>query len=232
MQMDKITTSTKSVADYFKEKLLSKSSSRSGYSTPTLSVVKECEVDYVPRGGLGSSRVRFEVQEMTEVDTKRTGLGLPKFSCLMSSSLPAAASSITAEPVSDIRQSLSEESILIPARNSLEDDESDRIAKKKETKERKEKRKEKKKEKEGEIVKDKREEEKKERRPKIKDGESRSKKSKVDVKNGDEELESRRSSPRDTEKTSAAANEKAERRRQKQEKKEKRAQKRNSEVSE
>lgn len=51
---EKITTSTKSVADYFKEKLLSRSS---GTSTPINSKTDADDAYDAPRGGIGSSRV-------------------------------------------------------------------------------------------------------------------------------------------------------------------------------
>ncbi|KAJ7647599.1 hypothetical protein FB45DRAFT_822585 [Roridomyces roridus] len=58
---EKITTSTKSLADYFKDKLLAKTG-KSEATTPARDL--KAETDYeAPRGGLGSSRVKLEPQE-------------------------------------------------------------------------------------------------------------------------------------------------------------------------
>ncbi|KAI4528083.1 hypothetical protein K525DRAFT_148432, partial [Schizophyllum commune Loenen D] len=64
--MEKLMKSTKSVADYFKERLAAKAAGKSGYSTPvppsgTESAVEEStsrEESEAPRGGLGSNRRR------------------------------------------------------------------------------------------------------------------------------------------------------------------------------
>ncbi|KAJ7928504.1 hypothetical protein B0H13DRAFT_1967577 [Mycena leptocephala] len=79
--LEKLTTSTKSVADYFKDKLLAKAG-KSGSATPTPFEAIKTEMDYdAPRGGLGSSRVKLEPkdddpdvkveEEYVKVDTKR-----------------------------------------------------------------------------------------------------------------------------------------------------------------
>ncbi|KAJ8496661.1 hypothetical protein ONZ45_g12361 [Pleurotus djamor] len=82
--MEKLTTSTKSVADYFKEKLLLKS--RSGTATPAAAAAANPptapaeEWDDVPRRGLGSS---MSTAQITTVDTEmeiKAGLGNLKFS--------------------------------------------------------------------------------------------------------------------------------------------------------
>lgn len=85
---ERITTSTKSVADYFKEKLLSKSSGQSGSMTPD---TPDDAYD-TPRGGLGSSRFKMDSGETTLND------GMSKFASLMSSTFLAAASSAASAP--------------------------------------------------------------------------------------------------------------------------------------
>ena len=71
---EKITTSTKSVAEYFKEKLLSKSS---GSSTPTNSKMDPDDDAYdAPRGGIGSSRIMgddggFKSSSIAEIEETR-----------------------------------------------------------------------------------------------------------------------------------------------------------------
>jgi Pin2-interacting protein X1 len=57
LTLETLTTSTKSVADYFRDKLLAKSSAKSGTPTP-LTPLTEYEADAhdAPRGGLGSFR--------------------------------------------------------------------------------------------------------------------------------------------------------------------------------
>ncbi|KAF5322352.1 hypothetical protein D9619_001715 [Psilocybe cf. subviscida] len=94
--MDKITTSTKSLADYFKEKLnarLGSGSGDSGSSTPSSSRLDE-EEDR-PRGGIGSSRMLLEIRTETKVEEETQRVGLSKFSSLMSSQFLAAASSMS-----------------------------------------------------------------------------------------------------------------------------------------
>ncbi|KAK1229128.1 hypothetical protein PQX77_007798 [Marasmius sp. AFHP31] len=68
--LEKLTTSTKSVSDYFKERLLAKSSSR---STPAQAVLT-LDTDE-PRGGLGSSRINNVDSEDGQDDLPRGGLG-------------------------------------------------------------------------------------------------------------------------------------------------------------
>ncbi|KAG5636639.1 hypothetical protein H0H81_007348 [Sphagnurus paluster] len=95
--LEKLTTSTKSVADYFKEKMLAKAKSGSGSATPRVPDDKQAEEE-APRGGLGlgASRLRVEVAEDgLDADRPRMGLG-SKFS---SSSLMAAT---FASPVCDV----------------------------------------------------------------------------------------------------------------------------------
>ncbi|KAF8639515.1 hypothetical protein AX17_001420 [Amanita inopinata Kibby_2008] len=83
---EKITKSTKSVADYFKEKLLSKSSGSSGSSTPTSAEMK-ADPFGGSRGGLGSSRLRMDAEES---DTN----GLSMFSSVSRSLFFSAASTV------------------------------------------------------------------------------------------------------------------------------------------
>ena len=98
-QLEKITTSTKSVADYFKDRLNAKSSS-SGSPSPS-SLFSD---DQPSRAGLGASRLRLEA-DGGGAERLRTGLrlGANKFGSLMSgaflSSLPAITSEIP--PVED-----------------------------------------------------------------------------------------------------------------------------------
>ncbi|KAG5645428.1 hypothetical protein DXG03_006252 [Asterophora parasitica] len=96
--LEKLTTSTKSVADYFKEKLLAKSSSKSGSGsvTPGTPVEEEEEPyeDAAPRGGLGSSRLKVEVAEES-LDSQSQRIGLSKFSSLMTSTFLSATTLLT-----------------------------------------------------------------------------------------------------------------------------------------
>ncbi|KAF8893875.1 hypothetical protein BD779DRAFT_958112 [Infundibulicybe gibba] len=80
---EKLTTSTKSVADYFKEKLLAKA------KTAGTTTQAEHDPYQSSRGGLGSSRLRVEVSTET-IDTETNRLGLSKFSSLMSSTFLSA----------------------------------------------------------------------------------------------------------------------------------------------
>ncbi|KAK0459083.1 uncharacterized protein EV420DRAFT_1538195 [Desarmillaria tabescens] len=112
--LETLTVSTKSVADYFKERLLSKSgkstpaerideeneaslggigsgSSRAGKSTPAeLESSSRTDDDDLPRGGIGS----FNAQRTSGGDDAppRIGIGMSKFSSLISSSFLAATS--------------------------------------------------------------------------------------------------------------------------------------------
>ncbi|KAJ2916338.1 hypothetical protein MD484_g4119, partial [Candolleomyces efflorescens] len=120
-ELEKITTSTKSVADYFKEKLSLKSSSKSaspaGTSTPNSSDASQ-DRDYDaerPMGGLGFSRLRFEVLEENKVEEETMRMGLSKFSSLMSSTfLSATAGSVTplsSEQTPEVEQAEDEPSL-------------------------------------------------------------------------------------------------------------------------
>ncbi|KAJ7039127.1 hypothetical protein C8F04DRAFT_1033823 [Mycena alexandri] len=93
--LEKLTTSTLSVADYFKDKLLAKVG-KSGSATPTPSEAIKAEIDYddAPRGGLGSARVKLEAKD--EDPPMRMGLGLSKLSSMMASSFSAASTSLVA----------------------------------------------------------------------------------------------------------------------------------------
>ena len=91
--LEKLTTSTKSVADYFKDRLRSKGS---GSSSSLLSSggEKEGGVD-VSRGGLGSSRIELGTIEDNQSPRMGLGMGASKFGTLMSgaflASLPTAS---------------------------------------------------------------------------------------------------------------------------------------------
>ncbi|KAK7057498.1 G-patch domain-containing protein, partial [Favolaschia claudopus] len=96
--LEKLTTSTKSVSDYFKDKLLAKAG-KSGSVVTTPSDAIKSEIDYdAPRGGLGSSRVQFAVKEESVEPPARIGLGGFKSSMMASffsasSTLPVAKES-------------------------------------------------------------------------------------------------------------------------------------------
>ncbi|KAF8895702.1 hypothetical protein CPB84DRAFT_1848266 [Gymnopilus junonius] len=96
LEMEKITTSTKSLADYFKEKLAAKSSGSvtPTFASPSTPADRNDDDAYdMPRMGLGSSRVRLEVQaEAVTMDEVTQRVGLSKFSALMSSSFLASTS--------------------------------------------------------------------------------------------------------------------------------------------
>jgi Pin2-interacting protein X1 len=63
--LEKLTTSTKSVADYFRDKLRARSSAKSGTTTPaTPRTEYEAEAHEAPRGGLGSSRHNLETPKL------------------------------------------------------------------------------------------------------------------------------------------------------------------------
>ncbi|KAJ6495678.1 hypothetical protein C8R47DRAFT_1318481 [Mycena vitilis] len=90
--LEKLTTSTKSVADYFKDKLLAKAS-KSGSSTPTPLEAIKTEIDYdAPRGGLGSSRVKLEPKDEDDPPVR---MGLSKLSSMMAASFFSASTSAT-----------------------------------------------------------------------------------------------------------------------------------------
>ncbi|KAF8160855.1 hypothetical protein B0H34DRAFT_698434 [Crassisporium funariophilum] len=97
LESDKITTSTKSVADYFKEKLQARSVGIINSSAPSSSTtLPEEEIDAydAPRIGLGS-RSRVESHSETKVDQETLRLGLSSFSSLKSSFLLASTSSFS-----------------------------------------------------------------------------------------------------------------------------------------
>ncbi|KAJ7209670.1 hypothetical protein GGX14DRAFT_452525 [Mycena pura] len=90
VELEKLQTSKQSVADYFKDKLLTKAG-KSGSVTCT----PPAEVDDrdAPRGGLGSSRVALKVKTDEAVDA-RMGLGLSKLSSMMAAAFSAASTSV------------------------------------------------------------------------------------------------------------------------------------------
>ncbi|KAG6866211.1 hypothetical protein C0991_007236 [Blastosporella zonata] len=98
--LEKLTTSAKSVADYFKEKLLAKSS-KSGTQTPTTPLVdfkQELEDSHdAPRGGLGASRMGLGIKAES-LDTESQRIGLSKFSSLMSSAFLSATTTLVSDP--------------------------------------------------------------------------------------------------------------------------------------
>jgi Pin2-interacting protein X1 len=99
-ELEKLTTSTVSVGDYFKERLLAKSRAASGTATPSsVSKTPDDDSDIAPRGGLGSSRLRNEVLQDDE-DAAAERIGLSRFSSLMSSTFLAAAAAAAVETVS------------------------------------------------------------------------------------------------------------------------------------
>ncbi|KAG6920020.1 hypothetical protein DXG01_010088 [Tephrocybe rancida] len=145
--LEKLTTSTKSVADYFKEKLLAKSF-KSGTQTPTTPLpeaVNQEEPYDAPRGGLGASRMGLGVKAETP-DTETQRIGLSKFSSLMSSAFLSATTMLSSEPSTGESTPLGPDSsskIKKEKRNkaSTEDgkDEAAREIRKREKKEKKEK---------------------------------------------------------------------------------------------
>lgn len=62
LTLEVLTTSTKSVADYFRDKLLARSSAKSGTTTPRTEY--EAETHDAPRGGLGSSRPNSDMPKL------------------------------------------------------------------------------------------------------------------------------------------------------------------------
>ncbi|PPQ62945.1 hypothetical protein CVT24_006185 [Panaeolus cyanescens] len=96
LEIDKITTSTKSVADYFKEKLKAKSTP--AVSSSSDSSDSPADEDYeAPRMGLGASKLRFEISSSSTTEHAETR-SLSAFASLKSASLLAsfsAASSTT-----------------------------------------------------------------------------------------------------------------------------------------
>ncbi|KAG8697342.1 hypothetical protein FRC09_007930 [Ceratobasidium sp. 395] len=103
---NQITTSSQSVADYFKAKMRAKASASASISSTPVVVFEEPEVD-TPRGGLGSSRRdRKDEDDEGEDNTRPNGLGFSSATGLgfkpasESPSLPPQApSSPTIEPL-------------------------------------------------------------------------------------------------------------------------------------
>ncbi|KAJ6497762.1 hypothetical protein C8R45DRAFT_1072254 [Mycena sanguinolenta] len=124
--LEKLTTSTKSVADYFKDKLLAKAG-KSTSVVPTPSEAIKTEIDYdAPRGGLGSSRVKLEPKE--EEPPVRMGLGLSRLSTTMSSFFAASTSAVKEE--SDVKEE--EEDVKVDKKRKSSD--TDSTAKRKDKK--------------------------------------------------------------------------------------------------
>lgn len=88
LKMHDLTTSSKSVMDYFREKLAAKSTRSSEASTPT-AVASPAADDYDdrPRGGLGLGASRLRVEAAVEVDAyeerPRGGLGASRLAMSM-----------------------------------------------------------------------------------------------------------------------------------------------------
>jgi Pin2-interacting protein X1 len=88
LALETLTTSTKSVADYFRDKLLARSSAKSGTATSaTPRTEYDAEAHDAPRGGLGSSR--------SNPDMPKLFSPIPFFSAPTNQSSPR-------EPASDI----------------------------------------------------------------------------------------------------------------------------------
>ncbi|KIM45192.1 hypothetical protein M413DRAFT_333879 [Hebeloma cylindrosporum] len=100
LEISNITTSTKSLADYFSEKLNARSQAPklTDSATPSSSSSDEGGNNFydAPRVGLGSSRLRIEVHSEARVEEETQRVGLSKFSSLLSSSFLAATSSYMA----------------------------------------------------------------------------------------------------------------------------------------
>lgn len=92
LSLEKLTTSTKSVADYFKEKLLARSSTTAMFCTPQQDVQTDNDTHDTPRRGLGSSCLQVETRGEFDAETQR--IGISKFSSLMSSTFLATAPSL------------------------------------------------------------------------------------------------------------------------------------------
>ncbi|TFK23679.1 hypothetical protein FA15DRAFT_620461 [Coprinopsis marcescibilis] len=97
-ELEKITTSKKSVADYFKERLLAKANKSgtpaSNVSTPIpVASMEDDEAEKKPRGGLGFSRFSWEKHE----ENNTVAIGMSKFGSLMSSAFLASTVSISQE---------------------------------------------------------------------------------------------------------------------------------------
>ena len=96
---ERITTSSMSVADYFKEKLLSRPARQpSGSTTPSSASGNNADADIHagPRGGLGLSRCRMDVDQGMGADEDVNGTN--KFSSFMASKFPAATSTAAIVP--------------------------------------------------------------------------------------------------------------------------------------
>lgn len=92
--MEKLTTSSKSVADYFKEKLQAKASGSSTPAEPATAFKKfDADEDDSPRGGLGSRSLMASFMSANPMDGQAQSIGTSRFSSLMSSSFLATASS-------------------------------------------------------------------------------------------------------------------------------------------
>ncbi|KDQ55042.1 hypothetical protein JAAARDRAFT_37578 [Jaapia argillacea MUCL 33604] len=90
LKIQHLTTSAKSVSDYFKERLLAKSSSSSGTTTPS-PISESVSYDEAPRRGLGAFRMiaSSQIEEITEKCSTRSGIGVvvgSTFSSVLSSS--------------------------------------------------------------------------------------------------------------------------------------------------
>lgn len=97
LEISKITTSTKSLADYFNEKLNARSRvfkpTDSATPSPSSNDTGDKDSYDAPRMGLGSTHLRIEVH--SEARVEEGALGLSKFSSLSPSSFLAATSSLS-----------------------------------------------------------------------------------------------------------------------------------------
>ncbi|CAA7261645.1 unnamed protein product [Cyclocybe aegerita] len=118
LTIEKITTSTKSVTEYFKEKLLARSTKTSGTSTPSSPAFSNSPADTndtyddaydAPRTGLGASQLRLEIHSETEIEEETRRIGLSKFTSLMSSSFHASTTSYSALSTSFVSSSAPKE---------------------------------------------------------------------------------------------------------------------------
>lgn len=133
MEVDKITTSTKSLQDYFKEKM-GKLKGPSSSAAVTSTQLETVEVDYddVPRGGLG-----LRPRQVAEEQDDAPRIGLSKFSSLMSSSFMAATSLTSTFAAVKMEDPLPKED-QPPKAEKKDEDQEERRRRKKEKKEKKE----------------------------------------------------------------------------------------------
>ncbi|KAJ7076881.1 hypothetical protein B0H15DRAFT_863094 [Mycena belliarum] len=102
--LEKLTTSTKSVADYFKEKLLAKAG-KSESATPAPCEDMNTESGYdTPRRGLGSSHVKLEPKDEDADRPMRMGLSNLLASSFFSASKPVLAAEVTVKSEEEVEE--------------------------------------------------------------------------------------------------------------------------------